>query len=228
MAERLALPKILERLRDAFGPAPAPPSKDPLELVLWENVAYLVDDEQRARAFAALKKEIGVRPDALLKSSKGALVGVTRLGGIFPEQRAEKLRDIAQITKDKCGGDLRAALKQPLREARKALKRYPGIGDPGADKILLFAGVAPLLALESNGLRVLLRLGFGVEKKSYSTTYREVLRKAEPGAPKDGPGLVALHQLLRRHGQDVCRRSDPECERCPLARDCPYFARGRR
>jgi endonuclease III len=215
-------------LTAAFGPAPAPPSKDPLELVLWENVAYLVDDEQRARAFAALKKEIGVRPDAILKASKGALGRVAELGGIFAEQRIEKLRDIARTTVEEFGGDLRALLKKPLREARKGLKQYPGIGDPGADKILLFAGAAPLLALESNGLRALVRLGFGTEKKSYSSTYREVIRAAEPEAPKDVPGLVALHQLLRRHGQEICRRSDPECERCPLARECPYFARGRR
>ena len=32
----------------------------------------------------------------------------------------------------------------------------------------------PLLALESNGLRVLLRLGFADEKKSYSASYRGV------------------------------------------------------
>ena len=48
-------------------------------------------------------------------------------------------------------------------KARRALKRFPGIADPGADKLLLFAGVTPYLALDSNGLRVLLRLGYGEE-----------------------------------------------------------------
>ena len=37
------------------------------------------------------------------------------------------------------------------------LKRFPGIGDPGADKILLCSRGAATLAPESNALRVLLR-----------------------------------------------------------------------
>ena len=37
-------------------------------------------------------------------------------------------------------------------------------GEPGAEKVLLFSGSAPVLALDSNALRVLLRLGFGLPK----------------------------------------------------------------
>jgi hypothetical protein len=32
---------------------------------------------------------------------------------------------------------------------------FPMIGEPGAEKILLFSGVLPVPALESNGVRVL-------------------------------------------------------------------------
>jgi endonuclease-3 len=81
------------------------------------------------------------------------------------------------------------------------------------------------LALESNGLRVLLRLGFGEEKKSYSTTHRLVQQAAVEGLDKDYPWLIQAHLLLRRHGQELCRRSEPLCEKCPLARDCEYYQR---
>ena len=43
------------------------------------------------------------------------------------------------------------------------LKKFPAIGDPGVDKILLLTRTEPVMALDSNGLRVLVRLGFGAE-----------------------------------------------------------------
>jgi endonuclease III len=218
--KRPSLQDIVARLEAAAGPAPKAPSTDPLELILWENVAYLVDDEQRERTFRALKSEIGLSPSKILKAPKAAIFKIAKLGGMVPELRVDKLRDVAEITEKEFGGNLRKALQGPLPAARKALRNYPGIGAPGADKILLFSGIAPLFSLESNGLRALVRLGFGEEKKSYSSTYSSVLKDAEPELRKDVAWLVAAHQTLRRHGQDLCKRSDPLCESCPLARDC--------
>ena len=60
----------------------------------------------------------------------------------------------------------------PLARARRLLRRFPGIGEPGADKVLLFSRTQPVFALDSNGLRTLLRLGYGREVKSYPATYR--------------------------------------------------------
>jgi hypothetical protein len=50
-------------------------------------------------------------------------------------------------------------LKKPLPQAKKALKRFPSIGDPGAEKILLLTRSYPVMALYSNGLRTLCRVG---------------------------------------------------------------------
>jgi len=114
----------------------------------------------------------------------------------------------------------------PLPKARKALQKFPGIGEPGAEKILLFSKTYPVLALESNGLRVLVRLGFGEEKKNYATTYRLVQKAVGEGLDNDYTWLIQAHLLLRRLGQELCRRSEPMCDRCPLAADCAYYQRG--
>jgi hypothetical protein len=98
--------------------------------------------------------------------------------------------------------------------------------EPGAEKILLLTRTCPVLALESNGLRVLLRLGFGEEKKSYSTTYRLLQNAAGDGLDKDHHWLIQAHLLLRLHGQELCRRAEPMCDKCPLAADCEYYQRG--
>ena len=85
-----------------------------------------------------------------------------------------RLKEIAQIVLNDFDGDLNQALKLSLPKALKALQKFPSIGAPGAEKILLFTKTYPVLALESNGLRVLLRLGFGEERKNYSASYASV------------------------------------------------------
>jgi len=39
--------------------------------------------------------------------------------------------------------------------------------------------------------------------------------------PAGVPPRQRAYQLLRRHGQTVCRRKDPACASCAIAGDCP-------
>jgi len=188
---------------------------------LWENVAYLADDDRREQAFTALKTHVGTRPEQILSASDEALREATG-HGIMAETFAAKLRHCARIVLEDFDGDLRAVLGWPTAKAKKALMKFPGIGEPMAEKILLFTKTCPVLALESNGLRVLLRLGFGQEKKSYSTTLRLVQRAVEPELERNYPWLLRAHQLLRQHGQQTCRRTKPLCGACQLAPECHY------
>jgi endonuclease-3 len=194
-------------------------------LVLWENVAYLADDNRRREAFQTLKKQIGTQPGRILSASDEALLEVTR-HGTLADRFAGKLRKCAQVALEEFDGDLGPVVKLQFARARKALQRFPGIGEPGAERILLFCQTHPILALDSNGLRVLLRLGFGEEKKSYSTTHRLVQKAVEDGLNKDYSWLIQAHLLLRQHGQELCKRSKPKCQECPLAPDCEFYQRG--
>ena len=224
--------QTIKKLKMFYG-RPAPPQiTDPTELILLENVAYLADDAKRAAAFAALKKRIGTRSAQILKASHQQLEEITRMGGIVPELRARRLRQIAELVHHVFHDDLAGELKKPLPQAKKALKKFPTIGDPGAEKILMLTRSYPVLALESNGLRVLLRLGFADEKKSYSASYRAVQQALERQLPSGYDALIAAHQLLRQHGQELCKRTRPLCDTgCPLTANCRYYqdlASGRR
>jgi len=217
------LRRVLDALRALYG-APAEHLSDPFELILWENVAYLADDAKRAEAFALLRRETGLIPARILAAPKSLLVEVAR-HGILAGDRAERLREISTIVLETFTGDLSAALDGPPRDAAKALRRFPSIGEPGAEKILLFARKVPHLALESNGLRTLLRLGYGTESKSYSASYRSAQAAAAAELPEDFDVRIEAHQLLRRHGQELCRRTAPICERCPVTRICDFYGR---
>jgi endonuclease III len=213
--------KLVDKLRQHYGPPAPPPSTDPLELIIWENIAYLANDKRRAEAFATLKQTIGTHPEQILAARHPALAAIGK-AGILPDISAEKLLTIAKIAYEEFGGDLSAALKKPLPQAKKALKRFPGIGDPGAEKILLFTHSYPVMALDSNGLRVLCRVGFTEEQKNYSATYRRVQIAIDGQLPRDYDSLIRAHQLLRQHGQELCKRSKPRCAACPVRIECAY------
>lgn len=218
----LPLGDILDRLAEMYGEPSPPPPKTLLDLVLLENVAYLASDERREQAFKMLQKHIGTRPQRILAASDEALVAVAGQG-ILPEHQAGKLKTIARIAQDSFGGDLESLRDQPLEKAKKALMRFPSIGEPGAEKILLFGRSHPVLGLDSNGVRVLTRLGFVQEAKSYAATYRAVQAMVDPYQSLGYPWLIHAHQLLRQHGQGLCRRTQPRCDRCPVARECAFY-----
>jgi hypothetical protein len=138
--------KLVDKLEQHYGAPAPPPSTDPLELIIWENIAYLANDRRRAEAFAILKRTIGTRPDQILATQHSALAAVGK-AGILPDVSAEKVLNIARIAYKEFDSDLRSALKKPLPEAKNALKRFPSIGDPGAEKILLFTRSYRVMAL---------------------------------------------------------------------------------
>lgn len=215
--------RIIAKLKSLYGPPRPPKTTDPLEMILLENVAYLVGDEQREEAFDAMRDRVGLLPVDIVTAPDERLLEVARLGGMLPASRVEKLRRIANIALQEFDGDLESILKLPAPKAKRGLKKFPGIGDPGAEKILLFGRAQPVLALESNGLRVLLRLGYGEERKNYSTTYHSAQEALKLELNLDCDWLIEAHQLLRRHGQELCKRSEPLCPECPLKPQCRFY-----
>src|SRR5579863_1821255 len=165
---------IIERLRATYGRPKSPPTSDPLELIFWENAAYLLSDERREKVFDLLRDRVGLEPRQILSASGSTLLEIATLGGMRPEVRVERWRSIARIALGEFPGGMAEVVKLPIKQAKKALQRFPNIGEPGAEKILLFSKAHAVLGLESNGLRVLLRAGYGREQKNYSSTYRSV------------------------------------------------------
>ena len=216
----LDLPLVLDRLAEVYGEPPPLPQRGVFEWLVYENVAYLVDDARREQAYELLRKHGAITPRGLAQVPDTVLAGVASRG-ILAEHQAHKLRRIASLAQQE---DLQALGQRPLREAKRVLMRFPSIGEPGAEKILLFARAHAVLGLDSNGVRVLTRLGLVSEGKSYAATYRQVQALAELYRVRGIEWLIRAHQLLRQHGQELCRRSRPLCEGCPLTDVCLYYA----
>jgi endonuclease-3 len=211
---------LIDQLARVHGPAPEPFPTDPFEIVLWENVAYLVNDTRRRKAFEAIRRSIGTRPEDLLQASDDQLHDVAR-HGILAEHYATKLRAAAEIAWTEFKGDLTAALREPAETAKRALRKFPAIGEPGAEKILLFTRSHPFLAPESNGLRVLVRFGICPEDEPQNATYAAA-REAARELGDDFDTLIAARHYLRVHGQKICRPTTPQCSACVVRAECPF------
>jgi len=217
----LHLEEIVNRLAGVYGEPASPPSRTLLELVLLENIAYLSDDRHREQAFLELQTRVGTLAHQILAAPEAALLSVAA-HGILPATFAQKLRRVAQLARDEFGGDLESLRGIPLGQATRALMQFPGIGAPGAEKILLLGRSHPVLGLDSNGVRVLTRVGVVKEEPSYAATYRNVQSFVSTYADKGFDWLIRAHQLLKQHGRELCKRSRPRCGRCPLNDECNY------
>ncbi len=163
----------------------------PWKQILWENCCYLADDGRRAKAFAVLERKTRLDPARILAAPDSVLREVTGVG-IIPERFIDKLRQCAQLALDLHGGDVDAALAgMPPESARRALRKFPGIGEPGAEKILLHAGLLATPALDSNGLRVIERLG-------YIKRGRQLCSAVESGTERHGVRGTSGHPRVDR------------------------------
>jgi endonuclease III len=141
---------------------------------------------------------------------------------MVPALRAARLREIAQRTQDEFAGNLCSALAR-LNEAqmRKVLKTFPGIGNPGADRIMLFGRLVPAAAVPSSSPHVLVRLKMGRESEKYLANYADAQHMLE-ALPATFEARIRAFLLLNRHAQELCKRTHPACGSCPLQGSCAF------
>jgi endonuclease-3 len=220
---------VIDALREAYGRIAPPPAPSAFALILWEKVAYLASDAKRGAAFRALESRVGLTPEAILSADRGQLEAICELGGAVAfRDRARSMQESAALVVGEFDGDLDSALSRPINQAKRALQRFYGVGEPAAERILLLRRAYPVLPLDSNGVRTMVRLGYGFEDKNYARMYRSVADAARPELIEDFDWLTDAHVLLRRHGQELCKTAAPRCELCVVRRDCDYATRRRR
>ena len=216
--------KLLDRLEEYYGTQQPSWPIEPYEFIVWWHCGYPASDERCAKGWAALNREIGTAPRQILAVAPTALAAALKPTVMLPDIAAQRLKEIAARVQDEFGGDLRRALIGPLSHARKVLKQFHSIADPGADRILLFAGITPVAAIPSNCPHVLVRLLQGREREDYTGTYREAQKAISSQVPETLDARQRAYLLLKKHGQQICKRTKPKCDQCPVSKECAYFA----
>lgn len=211
----LRVPGILWQLESLYGKQASCWPTDLYHFLVWWHCGYPASDTACAKGWESLNREVGVEPPQLLAAGTARLARALKPGGMVTELRAMRLLEIAARIQDEYGGDLRAGLAGPLTKVRQALKRFPNIADPGADRIMLFGGIAPVPAVPSNCPHVLVRIQRGQERENYGVTYREAQQEIEADIPASFDARTRAYLLLKRHGQDFANASTQNAIRVP-------------
>jgi len=200
---------------------------DPYEFLVWWHCGYPQSEGRCSKGWQKLTAEVGITPEKLLAAKPDKLAAALKPGGMVPELRALRLKEIAMRVQQECGGDLRAALTGLLPKVRGLLKKFPNIADPGADRILLFANLFPVAAVPSNCPHVLVRITRGPERENYGVIYRQAQEALTAEIPEEFTARQRAYLLLKKHGQELCKLTKPKCQLCPVAAGCSYAKRAK-
>jgi len=169
-----------------------------------------------------------------LAASKAKLAKLMRPNVMMPAVCAERLTEIARKVKNEFGGNLTAALQKrthkakdepdkSVKAAKKMLQEFPVVGEPSAEKILLFGRLAPVAAVPSAFVHVPIRLFLDETGKNFAADYRAAREILDAGLSGTYEARQRAYLLLKKHGQEICKRSKPKCEVCPLTEQCAYL-----
>ena len=220
-----SLNDLLDTLEAFYGPQTPSWPTDPYLFLVWWYCGYPQSDAACSKGWESLRREIGTEPQKLLAANPTKLANALKPGGMVPELRAMRLKEIVERIEKEFGGDILDGLKgRPIAKVRAALKKFPSIADPGADRILLFGGMAPVAAVPSNCPHVLVRIRLGLERENYGVTYKEAQSMIAAEVPSKFDARTRAYLLLKTHGQKLCKRTNPKCTECPVGAECAYFA----
>jgi endonuclease III len=216
---------MLDTLEAHYGPQSPNWPTDPYLFLVWWHCGYPASDAACAKGWESLKTRIGVDTVRLLAANPSQLALALKPGGMVPELRAIRLKEVAARVQNDFGGDLTAALKRlSISHARAALRKFPGIAGPGADRILLFGGISPVAAVPSNCPHVLVRIYTGKGRENYGRDYADAQDIVAANVPAKFDARTRAYLLLKCHGQQLCKRSGPKCSVCPVAPSCAWAA----
>lgn len=83
---------------------------DPYLFLVWWHCGYPASDAACAKGWAELNSRVGVEPEQILAANPAKLALALKAGGMVPELRAMRLKEIAERMQKEFGGDLRDAL----------------------------------------------------------------------------------------------------------------------
>jgi endonuclease-3 len=194
-------------------------NRDPLSELVDTILSQRTKNRDSAQAFTNLVEQFGtwekVR-DAPLEDVLQAIKPST-----WPEQKAPRLQQILQLITERHGKlSLDFLADMDVYEARQWLEKLPGVGPKSSAATLSFSSLrAKALPVDSHHFRVAVRLGI-IDAKIGEGKANRLLENLLP-ADFTAKEVFDNHQVMMRHGQQVCFYYNPACATCVLLDLCP-------
>jgi len=147
-----------------------------------------------------------------------AVADAIRVGGLANIKAPRIQRILDDLHQER--GELSLAFLEDLEteRARRYLEDMHGVGPKTAACVLLFSLQKPALPVDTHVHRVTIRVGLlrnGTSAAKAHTLLEDLL-------PQEA--YYPFHLNVIRHGRTICHAQNPECEACPIAELCAYYA----
>jgi endonuclease III len=214
------LERLVGRLKRKYGAVPAPPS-DPFALFVWQVLFNHSTPKKRDAAVAGLKRLGALTPEGMWNAAPKALADCVHRAGPYGEYRLMALRKGVEVFRR--DADWAAVLAGPAPAALRRLKVLPRMsGDGPAYAMLLFAGGQAVLPVNARVARVATRLGFGQLAGAFPKIAKSIRQAVAPELSNRVSAYRDAYVYFEHHGVAMCTETDPQCDECPLRKDCPY------
>lgn len=192
------------------------PGETPLEVAVGAILTQNTNWNNVEKAMARLKRANALAVEALDRIPQEQLAELIRPAGYF-NVKAKRLKNFIHYVKERFSGDLQACLEQNTESLRQQLLQISGIGPETADSIALYAGHHAVFVVDAYTKRILLRHGWLDEDADYFA----IQDFFESNLPTDVELYNDFHAQIVMVGKNWCKRSHPDCDRCPLREYLP-------
>jgi len=185
--------------------------------ILTQNTAW----SNVEKALENLKSERLLDIKIISKLGEELLKKMIKPTGFF-NQKATRLKNLAEYLESKYSGNLDSFFNKELSEIKEELLSLNGVGPETADSILLYAGNQPIFVVDAYTKRICKRLPLNI-----NPVYDEIQRYFQDNLLKKykkneiSQIYNELHALIVILGKTFCK-SKPNCIRCPLEKCCNY------
>lgn len=213
------LPRLRDRLKQAFGPQAAEARLDPASQLVKAMLSTRTYDAVSWAAFRRLRARFddwSALAEAEPKAVETLIAETT-----FADQKARQLPILFRLIGQRTGGfSLDFLADRPVDQALAWLEDLPGVGRQIAAAVLNFSTLNKrVLVVDTHVHRVARRLGLSGRATEPAQSF-EALMAMAPSAWTSAE-LYELHWLIKGLGQSICTDSPPACGRCPLNSLCP-------
>lgn len=192
---------------------------DPLSELISALLSHRTRNSQSGQAFKNLMLLFGTWE--AVRDAPVALVQEAISPCTWPEQKAPRIQQVLRILTEKCRSlSLDFLGEMNVADARKWLEELPGVGPKTSAAVISFSTLrGKALPVDSHHFRVAWRLGI-IEEKIGEAKANRVLESLLPD-DFTAQDVYDNHQVMMRHGQQVCHHHRPDCEHCVLFDLCP-------
>ena len=146
-------------------------------------------------------------PEAFAKLSVEEIIEEIKTCGLY-KSKANKIKATCEMLCDNYNGQVPDTLEE--------LIKLPGVGRKTADVVLSNAFNKDAIAVDTHVFRVANRIGIVNTKTPEKTEFAlmDVIPKKR---------WSHTHHVLISHGRRMCKARKPECEKCPIKKDCDFY-----